>query len=263
VNPGSLSERLREKKLRGEKVLVSYLVAGHPNGKEFLKRLAMVLEVSDLVEIGFPFSDPLADGATIQRAYHEVLERGLDLEGFFRLMARASSRNRKPLVLMSYLNPVLRYGLERAASRLAGLNFQAVIFPDLPLEEGGAVRRALNRFRIELVHLLSPATGLARARDILEGSQAFVYLVSLKGVTGARREIRGETLEYLRAVRKLSHKPLYVGFGISHPRQVARLSPWADGVIVGSALLDRLGEGKRGEEKARRFLNSLKEGFDP
>ena len=261
--PGSLCARLREKKRRGKKVLVSYLVAGHPDGKEFLKRLDMVREVSDLVEIGFPFSDPLADGATIQRAYHEVLERGLDLDGFFRLMAQASSRNRKPLVLMSYLNPVLSYGLERAASRLAGLNFQAVLFPDLPLEEGESVRRVLNRFWIELVHLLSPATGLARARDILEGSQAFVYLVSLKGITGARRGIGEETLKYLRALRKLSTKPLYVGFGISNPRQVARLSPWADGVIVGSALLDCLGEGRQGEEKARRFLNSLKQGFGP
>lgn len=257
--PGILSAYLLEKKARGEKALVSYLIAGYPTEKGFQKHLASVLEASDLVEIGFPFSDPLADGTTIQRAFQRVLERGLTFEAFCRLLAPVTSRSRKPLMLMSYLNPILRHGLEKAASRLAELNVRGILFPDLPLEEGEPVRKVMNRHGIELVYLLSPATRLERARRILRRSQAFVYLVSLKGVTGARSRLPAETLRYLRRIRPLCSKPLYVGFGISRPSQAAQLSPWADGVIVGSALLERLEESGQGTKKAMLFLNGLKE----
>lgn len=263
MTPGTLSAYLLEKKAKGEKALVSYLVAGYPTVKNFQKHLSSVLEASDLVEIGFPFSDPLADGTTIQRAFQRVLEQGLEFDTFCRFLAPVVSRSRKPLMLMSYLNPVLQHGLEKAASRLAKLNFRGILFPDLPLEEGESVRKVMNRYAIEIVYLLSPATSLERAQRILRRSQAFVYLVSLKGVTGARSQIPTETLEYLQRIRPLCSKPLYLGFGISHPLQVAQLSPWVDGVIVGSALLERLEESGQGTKKAGLFLKGLKETLNP
>ena len=170
MNSVKLSEYLLEKKKNGEKVLVSFLTAGYPDLETFPQVLSGVLEISDLVEIGFPFSDPLADGATIQRTSQKVLNAGWSWETFFRIVSPVSLRSHKPLVLMSYLNPILRYGLERCARQLAEIGFGGALFPDLPVEEGNSIEHVMNAQGIEVAYLLSPATSVKRAKAILRRS---------------------------------------------------------------------------------------------
>lgn len=258
MKPQRLSEYLLEKKSSGKKALVSFLTAGYPDCKTFPKVLSIVLENSDVVEIGFPFSDPLADGSTIQRSSQKVLREGWSWETFFRLVSPLASQSHKPLLLMSYLNPVLRYGLEKCARQLAEIGFEGVLFPDLPVEEGRSVEKAMNSHGIEVVYLLSPTTSINRAKMIIQRSQGFVYLVSLKGVTGARGALPSETLDYLKKIRPLTSKPIYLGFGISDPAQVKPFKPFIDGVVLGSSLLDHLGENGSGTEKAKLFLSTFR-----
>lgn len=253
-----LTEYLLQKKKLGEKTLVTFLTAGYPDYHIFRRVFSMALELCDVVEVGFPFSDPLADGSTIQKTSQKVLDGGWGWETFFGLVSPLAEDSSKPIILMSYLNPIFRYGLKKSARQLAQIGFWGVLCPDLPVEEGRAVERIMNAHGIAVVYLLSPTTSLKRAKIILQRSQGFVYLVSLKGVTGARAKLPSETLDYLERIRSLTSKPIYLGFGISNSAQVAAFMPLIDGVIVGSALLERLGESGEGIEKAKIFLNNIR-----
>jgi len=233
----NLSAALAGRAKEGKKTLVAYLPAGYPSLSVFKHCLETVLMEADLVEIGFPFSDPLADGITIQHAYQQALDDGFNLPALFEMLRRVSNPRKTPLVLMSYLNPLISFGIGKLAPRLRDAGFGAVLIPDLPAEEAGPARKEFNQHGIEVVQLLSPATGIERARRILRDSQGFVYLVSLRGVTGTQVVIPNDTIRYLAQIKKLSGKPVYVGFGISRPRQVAQLTRLADGIIVGSALV--------------------------
>lgn len=239
-----LSQRLRD--VRGERVaLVAFLTAGYPRKATFRHDLAEVAAHADVVEIGVPFSDPLADGITIQRSSMGAIAQGVTLNWIIEEL-RAMPRTETPLLLMSYLNPLLSYGLERLAADCAAVGVCGFIVPDLPLDEAAPFEAVMATQGLALVRMVTPVTPEARLRRLCDGAQGFVYAVTMTGVTG-KNAGGGDALQavggYLDRVRALSPVPVCAGFGIRSHAQVAQLDPHADGVIVGSALVEALEKG--------------------
>jgi len=224
--------------------------------------LATCGEIADIVELGIPYGDPLADGPTIAAASARALDAGTTLDDALELAANALRDGAPPILMFTYFNPVVQYGLERFAAALAHAGASGAIVPDIPLEETGAIRTAFAPFDLVLPLLVAPTTPPARAATIARASEGFTYLVSRLGVTGARRQPDFEWLaERVRTLRQVSSLPLAVGFGISSPEHVRRACAIADGAIVGSALIDAYGatSGAEAVACARTFLQSLRD----
>jgi tryptophan synthase alpha chain len=219
--------------------LVPYITAGYPEKARFIPTLRAVAEVGDVVEIGVPFSDPMADGVTIQRASHAAIASGVSLRWILEELKRAGELP-APVVLMSYLNPLLAFGYEKLAVAALESHVGGFIVPDLPLEESGELQRWLDARGIALIHLVTPATPEARMRELCAASRGFVYAVTIKGITGGARALPAEVTGYLDRVRAVSPLPVCAGFGVRTPEQVRALSGHADGVVVGSALVEEL-----------------------
>jgi tryptophan synthase alpha chain len=215
-------------------------------------------EVSDILEVGVPFSDPLADGPTIQRSSFEALRHGMTLTGTLELIDKAELT--KPVVIFSYLNPILQYGVDRFLRAADDLAIAGLILTDLPAGSDPALESTVQRSGIDLIRLVAPTTRADRLRSALDGAQGFVYLVARLGVTGARADLDVDLKESVLRVRKASTLPVAVGFGISTPQQARTVGRMADGVVVGSALVDILG--REGVGASRRFLGSLREALD-
>jgi tryptophan synthase alpha chain len=225
-------------RLRGERALIPYFVAGDPS-LETTAQLIVEADArgADVIEVGLPFSDPLADGPTIQRAAVRALERGTSLYRLLPVLAQASGRIRAPLVLMTYLNPLHRYGLDKVTQDLARAGVAGLIVPDCPVDESAPLAAAASAAALDLIALAAPTSGPARLRRIARASQGFVYLVPLTGITGERTEAPPELVRLVRELRAVTTKPICVGFGISTPEQVAAVVRHADGAIVGSAIV--------------------------
>jgi tryptophan synthase alpha chain len=234
--------------------LVAFITAGYPEPREFLDVLRAVAGAADAVEIGVPFSDPMADGVTIQRSSQHAIEHGVSLKWILDELARRDYELASPVLLMSYLNPLLAFGLDRLAARAAEVGVSGVIVPDLPYEESAPLRAALDGRGLALVQLVTPATPPERLALLCGASQGFVYAVTRTGITGGESTLPAETAEYLAAVKAASQLPVCAGFGVRRPDQVATIARHADGVIVGSALVEVL---ERREDPAR-FLQSLR-----
>lgn len=234
--------------------LVAYVTAGYPRREDFLATLAAAAGAADVVEIGVPFSDPMADGLTIQRSSRVALAQGVSLGWLLGELAAARGRFRAPLLLMSYLNPLLAFGLDAlpAAARRAGVS--GFIVPDLPLEECTELREALSQEDLALVQFVAPTTSPERAAGLGAASAGFLYALTMSGITGQDAALPEATLAWLARLRALAAVPVCAGFGIRNAAQVARLGPHVDGVIVGSALIEAL---ERGED-AGEFLRSLR-----
>jgi len=230
--------RLKEK---GEKALIPFITAGDPD-LETSHRLALELAVrgADLLELGIPFSDPLADGPTIQAASSRAIQKGVHLEDVLALAGRIRQETQIPIILMGYYNPVLQYGLERAANEAARQGVDGFIIPDLPPEEAGPWRRAAKAAGVAAILLAAPTSGPERLRKLGELTQGFLYYVSVTGITGARTELPPELVRELKELRLLVKCPVAVGFGIASPEQVAWLAPYVDGVVVGSAIVQKV-----------------------
>jgi tryptophan synthase alpha chain len=241
----------------GVKKLVPFVTAGYPSMKgcrDVLKACAAA--GADAVELGIPFSDPLADGPVIQATSHRALTQGTTTDDAFRL---AEAFRDVPLYFMTYVNPVLQYGPGAFFARAARAAVRGVILPDLPPEEAGPVLAVSRRTGPPVVFLVSPTCRDERIRRIGELSRAWIYLVSLKGVTGAK--MKADVEGFVARVRSLTDRPLYVGFGIATPEDARRVGAVADGVIVGSALLKIL-EGGGGPRGVERFLARLRRALD-
>jgi tryptophan synthase alpha chain len=234
--------------------LVGFITAGYPEPSEFLSVLRAVAGAADAVEIGVPFSDPMADGVTIQRSSQHAIERGVSLKWILDELERRDYELASPVLLMSYLNPLLAFGLEKLAARAAEVGVSGVIVPDLPYEESAPLRAALDSRGLALVQLVTPATPPERLRKLCAASQGFVYAVTRTGITGGESTLPAETAQYLAAVKAASQLPVCAGFGVRRPDQVATIARHADGVIVGSALVEVL---ERREDPAK-FLRSLR-----
>jgi tryptophan synthase alpha chain len=245
-------------KASGRTALIPYLTAGYPSPTESAAAIRSVAEVADVIEIGVPFSDPLADGPTIQRSSFEALRQGMTLAGTLDLVARAELAC--PVVVFSYLNPVLQYGVNRFLTTAERLGIAGLLLTDLPAGSDPVVEAAVGGSQVDLIRLIAPTTRAERLAVALEGAQGFVYLVARLGVTGARSSLAAELGESVGRVRQATSLPVAVGFGISTPDQARTVGRMADGVVVGSALVDVLG--REGVKGARRFLGSLRQALD-
>ncbi len=219
--------------------------------------LALEKAGTDVIELGFPFSDPLADGPTIQRASEEALKHGVCTQDAFRLVSTLRKKGfRVPVLFFSYLNPVLQFGIKKIASRLRAAGFDGIIIPDLTYDEGSEMEALFKQEELSLIYLVAPTTSKNRMRKIARHSNGFIYYVSLRGVTGARNSLPNDLKENLRTLRHETRKPILVGFGVSRPSQAREISRFSDGVIVGSALVQLL-EWKSAAKHVYTFASRL------
>lgn len=261
TNPGRLDAAFSAAAKRGSAVLVTYVMAGDPDlatSREMA--LACAAGGADILEIGMPFSDPIADGKTIQAAGERALRSGTTIASCLRLAAEVRRRTPVAIALMGYVNPVLSYGEERFLDACVASGVDAVILPDLPPEEAATFRAAAAARGVKLVFLLAPTSTPARVAAACDAATGFVYFVSVTGVTGARTTLPSDLGAKVKAVRARSRVPVVVGFGVGTPAQARVVGRLASGVVVGSAIVQRVAEGgsrKARAERVRRFVASL------
>lgn len=239
----------------GRPALVPFITAGYPEPSDFIATLKAIAEVGDVVELGIPFSDPMADGMTIQRSSFEALQKGVSLKWIFDQLDSAQGEIGAPLVMMSYLNPLLAFGYEALAERALAAGVCGFIIPDLPFEESAEIRAALEEKGLGLIQLVTPATPDDRLQTLCEVSRGFVYAVTITGITGGGAGLPADLTDYLDKVSGMSSIPVCAGFGIREAKDVAAVGKHAAGAIVGSALVEVL---ERGDDP-RDYLGSLRD----
>ena len=253
----TLSAAFAAAREEGRAALVPYVTAGHPSPEATADVLRMLAEEgADVIELGIPFSDPLADGPTIQRSSFEAIARGVDLAWTLRALAEFRRDFSTPVVLFTYLNPVLRHGVDRFLVDAAAAGAQGVLLTDFPAGADAALEAKFAASRLDLIRLVAPTTRPERAREIARTARGFLYYVSRTGVTGASAELAAGLEREVAELRAASSIPVAVGFGISTPEQAAVVAGVADGVVVGSALVERLGTA--GLDDARAFVRALR-----
>ena len=250
----TISNAIRQAAAQGRPAVVGFMTAGFPDKAGFRASLASIASAADVVEIGIPFTDPMADGMTIQRASRASLEGGFTLPWLLAELEAMQPRPQAPLLLMSYLNPLLAYGFDRLPAAVAKAGVAGFIIPDLPYEESAEVRTALDSHGLALVQMVTPVTPPERLKMLCEASQGFVYAVTMTGTTGRNVAVPEDVLAYMDRVRAVSPVPVCAGFGIRSAEQVGRMQGHVDGVVVGSALVEVL---ERREDPAA-FIKSLR-----
>jgi tryptophan synthase alpha chain len=262
-----ISEKFEELRGRGEGALIAFVTAGDPNA-DATRKIAKTLEDAgaDMIELGLPFSDPIADGPTIQAASERALKSGMNPDVYFSVIKKIRGEVKVPLICLTYFNPVLKRGVGRFMKDCADSGIDGVIIPDLPVEEAKEVLEKADENGVDVIFLAAPTTTEERMKKILDSTRGFVYLVSLLGVTGARRELSRTVKDVIKRARKAEKKnvPIAVGFGISTPEHVREvIAAGADGAIVGSAIVDVIAKNIGDEEKMlhdiRGFVAQLKE----
>lgn len=227
----------------GRKSLIVFLTAGDPSLEDTKNTVRELAATGvDVIELGVPFSDPVADGPVIQAASQRSLAQGTSLSKIINLVGELRQKVTIPLVLMSYYNPLLQYGLERLSHDMATAGCDGLIVPDLPLEEGAILRKNLRMAKLAYIPLVAPNTSPVRLKKITATASGFVYCVSLAGVTGARATLPPGIKQYLAQVREATDLPLGLGFGISTPKQAKLLAPYCDALIIGSQIVRTLHE---------------------
>jgi tryptophan synthase alpha chain len=244
------------------KALVAYITVGYPdiNATPHIAQ-ALAESGSDIIELGIPFSDPLADGATIQKASYQALQNGTTPKICLEVAEEIRKKIKTPLVFMTYYNPVLNYGLEAFCRNCGTAGINGLIVPDLPPEEGADLETIARKHDIDLIYMLAPTSTEKRIREAGKRSRGFIYLVSLTGVTGAREELPPEIEDFVKKVREKAKQPLCVGFGISSAEQAKRVAATADGVIVGSRLIQLIEEDAT-LDSLKAFVTSLRQSLD-
>ncbi len=246
---------------QGRRVLIPFITAGDPD-IETTKRLifAIAQNGGDILELGVPFSDPLADGPTIQAASQRALKNGITLKDIIELVKEVRSQIEMPIVLMGYYNPFYQYGLKRLVQDAAQAGINGFIIPDMPVEESGQWFKYCREYKLDNIFLIAPTTPIDRAKKIASKSSGFIYYVSVTGVTGARKELPQDLIENLRQLKQITPKPIAVGFGISSPEQVQNLVPYTDGIVVGSAIVRIIEKSKTADEacaQVGKFISQL------
>jgi tryptophan synthase alpha chain len=242
-------------------------MCGYPSAEQSARIIVAAAEGgADIIELGMPFSDPLADGATVQHAGQIALERGMSVKGCMEVARQVSAQTTAPLIFMGYYNPILAYGVERFCQDASTHGVSGLIIPDLPPEEAEPLQQAAKQNGLALIFLIPPTTPEERIEQIAElvasGTGGFIYCVSLSGVTGERKELPPHLHEFIQRVRTHTQKyqiPLAVGFGLSTPQHIATVTSYADGAVVGSALvklIDRSDE-KKQVDAVRQYIQSL------
>ncbi|HOW28645.1 MAG TPA: tryptophan synthase subunit alpha [Elusimicrobiota bacterium] len=254
-----ISRKFQSLKAQNRKALIIYLTAGYPSLEE-TQRLVLKAEEAgaDLIELGVPFSDPIADGPTIQYASQKALEKGATLEKILRLVHRLRRRTEIPLILMSYLNPIHRMGYEVFSCSAARCGVDGLIIPDLIPEESGPIRKHTVKNGLSLILLTAPTTPSSRRHWIDKQSRGFVYAVSVAGVTGARKDISSDAIGFLKDMNRGAKNPIALGFGISKPEHIRRFGRYVQGFIIGSAIINRL----RAKEPITGFIKGFRRRLD-
>ncbi len=251
----------------GESALVTYVMAGDPDPASSLAvALACVEGGADVLELGVPFSDPIADGPTIQAAAQRALAHGTSLDDVLEVAAKIRARCQIPILLMGYLNPMIAGGVDHLVERCARAGVDGLIIPDLLPEEAGILAPQAAATGLKLVYLLAPTSNPARVEAAARAATGFLYFVSVTGVTGARKSLPEEIGPLVASVRKATPLPVVIGFGISSPDQARALGRLADGVVVGSAIVNKVAEGGTRAARAERvakFVRSLKKALRP
>jgi len=246
----------------GYKALIAYITVGYPD-IEATPKIAAALADSgcDIIELGIPFSDPLADGATIQKASHTALQQGTTPQVCLDAARQLRQKTAMPLVFMTYYNPVLNFGLEAFCRSCQKAGINGLIVPDLPPEEGAELEAVTRKHDLDLIYLLAPTSTGERIANVAARSRGFIYLVSLTGVTGARDTLPSELESFVVKVRQKAKQPLCVGFGVSNQEQAKRVAAIADGVIVGSRLIQLIEEDAT-LASLKSFVSGLREALD-
>lgn len=241
------------------KIFCAFLTAGFPSLKI---TESLILEFDrhgvDVLELGFPFSDPLADGPTIQYASEQALKNRVTVSQALHLVKSIRKQGVKlPIVFFTYLNPIHRFGYERFVKQAAAAGIDGLLVPDLPLEEESRLSALCRKHGLLQIFLIAPTTSKDRSRLIVRKSEGFIYYVSLRGVTGARNALPADIKQHIQQIKRGTQKPVLVGFGVSNPKQAARLSRYSDGVIIGSAIIDCLRR-RQGKQKAIQFVQKIR-----
>jgi tryptophan synthase alpha chain len=246
----------------GHKALIAYVTVGYPSIEATLKTVPRLASSgADIVELGIPFSDPLADGITIQKASFQALQNGVTPETCLEVARQLRAKTDVPLVFMTYYNPVFSYGLKEFVAECTKSGIDGLIIPDLPPEEGAELQAITQAAGFDLIYLLAPNSSEERIRLVAERSRGFIYLVSVTGVTGAREDLPANLAAFVARVRKVASQPLCVGFGISTPEQARRVASLADGIIVGSRLIQLMAEDES-LTSAERLVIELRRALD-
>lgn len=247
------------KAFEANRPFIGFITGGDPSvakTEEFI--LEMIAGGADIIEIGIPFSDPIAEGPVIQEANLRALDNGANVDKLFDMVASLRLKTQTPLLFMTYLNPVFRYGYERFFSRCRECGLDGIIIPDLPYEERQEVEEAASRYGIILISMVAP-TSKERIKQIVEQARGFIYTVSSMGVTGVRSNLDGSIGELVESIKKETQVPVAVGFGISNPQQARAVAAFADGVIVGSALVNIVAaHGEKAGPFLRQYVQEMK-----
>jgi tryptophan synthase alpha chain len=260
-----ITELFARLKREGRKGLIAYITAGDPS-PDRTPALVEALERggADLIELGVPFSDPIADGPVIQRAGYRALQAGTTVRKVLEIAAQIRTRSQIPLLLFTYLNPVMRYGIEKLAADAKAAGIDGCLLTDASVEEAGAYVDVMRGAGLDTVFLAAPTSTPRRLRLVAEYSTGFVYLVSRTGVTGERNSISGAVAPLIRSMREVTRLPLAVGFGVSTPEHVAEIGSQAEAVVVGSAIMRVIEQNKDNESleiQLESFVRELKHGF--
>lgn len=261
-----IDEKFSELRRRGETALIPFVTAGDPDIETTLEILRVLgRSGADCVELGVPFSDPMADGPTIQRASERALKRGASLPRILEMVREFRRRSEMPLILFGYYNPFFRYGLRRFTREARAAGVDGVLCVDLPPEESGDLRYWANAQGLDTIFLLAPTSDAERIRLVARKGQGFVYYVSVTGVTGARKRFEDHLNTQVARVRRYTSLPIGVGFGISTPQQAAWIASFADAAVVGSALIgvmEGTGQNREKVKRAGKFVARLKQAMD-
>lgn len=247
----------------GHAALMPYFPLGFPDAETSLEVIMAMSEAgADAFEIGLPFSDPLADGPVIQHATQVALDQGMTTKRCLEMIATLRARGvQQPFLLMGYFNPIFAYGLERFVADAASAGADGLIVPDLPPEEAGELDQLCQERQLGLIYFLAPTSTPGRLKLVAARARGFIYLVSLTGVTGARGKLPDRLGEFVQQVRQVTSTPLAIGFGVSTPEQAGEVSQMADGVIIGSALVQIVDRAEDKPQAAARFIRELKTGL--
>jgi tryptophan synthase alpha chain len=257
-----ISDNFRKLKENSKKALICYITAGDPS-LALTEKLVYTLEKSgaDIIELGIPFSDPLADGPVIQASHQRALEKNVSLAEVFALVSKLRKKTSIPLIFMLSYNLMFHYGNDRFFKEAVKAGLDGVIVPDLPPDEWTPLMR--SQVPIDMIYLAAPTSTDERLELIAESSRGFIYLLSLTGITGKRNALSNTAVPLVERLRKITDKPLAVGFGISNPKQAKEMAKYADGVIVGSAIVDIIARNQKSPvSKVGKFAASLRRAID-
>lgn len=262
---GRISSVFENLKGKGERALITFITAGDPDIAT-TKKIILKLEEAgaDIIELGIPFSDPMADGPTIQASYEKAVKKGVMLPDVLELVKDVRKKSGIPIVLFGYYNPIFNYGLKKFAKNAKAAGADGVLIVDLPPEEAGELKAELDSVSLDLIFLLTPTSHEERIKTVARSASGFVYFVSVTGVTGARKTLSSDVSGNVKKVKKIIDLPIGVGFGISTPAQAKEVAGFADGVVVGSAIINVISKNAGSKDLLNEvggFVSGLKKGI--